>query len=128
MDAVKFLKDFYRMCGQYNGCAGCPLQLTSAKKQLSCHEFQRRLPNRVVNIVEKWSKEHPQKTRLDDFREKFPHFIPNEIGYPQMLPKSLGYCGAQNCLDCDYFEEQTRSIKDMPDWGCWDLPVDEEMP
>ena len=126
MDAVRFLKEFYRMCGKYKDCTGCPVKSIRAEKQLSCYGFQHRFPIQVVNIVEKWSKEHPQKTRLDDFKEKFPNFIQNEIGYPQMLPKSLGYCGAQDCLECDYFIEQVRDIKNSPDCRCWDLPVEDE--
>lgn len=126
MDAVRFLKEFYRMCGKYQDCTGCPVKSIRAEKQLSCYGFQHRFPIQVVNAVEKWSKEHPQKTRLDDFKEKFPNFIQNEIGYPQMLPKSLGYCGAQDCLECDYFIEQVRDIKNSPDCRCWDLPLEDE--
>lgn len=127
MDAVRFLKEMKRMCKFYESCDECSLKN---------NQFNTCLPSPagivldfvpdMVNAVEKWSKEHPQKTRLDDFKEKFPNFIQNEIGYPQMLPKSLGYCGAQDCLECDYFIEQVRDIKNSPDCRCWDLPLEDE--
>lgn len=39
----------------------------------------------VVPIVEKWSKEHPQKTRLDDLKEKYANANLNAHGFPDFV-------------------------------------------
>lgn len=70
MDAMKFIEERYRMCDYYrggnarSGCAECPV-------------FQMCVPARSVTAeyiaaVEKWSKEHPRKTRQDVFLEQWP--------------------------------------------------------
>lgn len=127
MNTVMFLKEFYRMCDRHNNCIGCPVRIRMESLNFeTCQLFQRKHPDIVVACVEDWCTAHPQKTRLDDFKEKFPNFIPNEFGYPQMLPRSLGYCGTKICLECDIFKKQIENIRNPPDWTCWDLPVDEE--
>jgi hypothetical protein len=54
MDAVKFMKEYKRLCDEYSACVGCPLG-----KFGNCTEAD---PEEMVKIVEEWSKEHPKKT------------------------------------------------------------------
>ena len=59
MDAVKFVREFRRMCRKYYLCANCPLDkmlLCDSNKELSQEEAER-----TVRIVEKWSKENPEE-------------------------------------------------------------------
>lgn len=106
MDAVKFIKERNRMCKFYNcncdkcGAHGiCYAQLTNIEK--------------LVAIVEKWSAEHPQKTMLQDFLEKFPNAELRRSGTPYCCPHDLGYKKRDKCSldDCVY---------------CWNRPVEEE--
>ena len=113
MDAVKFLKEFRRMCdtSSVDFCRGCPLK----GKPCSLTQGDRDL---MVMAVEKWSAEHPVKTRLTDFLEKFPNAP--LVGYekmPILLPASLGYCETTSCRDCEYYSRG--------DVFCWNLPLEE---
>lgn len=64
MDAVKFIKERNRMCRSFGwSCGGCP-----ADKNTCCDPFEWR--EELVTIVEKWSAEHPRKTRQDVFLEQ----------------------------------------------------------
>ena len=50
-----------------------------------------------VDIVEKWSEEHPIKTIKQDFLEKYPNAKKNQDGSPRFCPEQLGY--EVNCDD-----------------------------
>jgi hypothetical protein len=101
MDAVKYLKERNRMCDTFGlSCSGCPL----GNSVEDCDDLQRERPEKAVAIVEKWSKEHPQKTMLQDFLEKYPNAPKECTGEPHICPSHLGYeeymdC-EENCLDC----------------------------
>jgi hypothetical protein len=68
-------------------------------------------PEEAVKIIQKWSDEHPIKTRLYDLLEKYPNIPLGEDGEPDIYPNSLGYCG--NCMKCIKFTER----------HCWDEPL-----
>lgn len=64
MDAVKFLKEFGRMCSKHIGCKDCPLKegknLCLYNGYYSGKMSQEEL-ERAVEIVENWCKEYPEK-------------------------------------------------------------------
>lgn len=104
MDALKFLKEFDRMCGCYSGgfCAGCP-----RKEEPSCDSSTMSDEElaKLIGDVEQWSKEHPQRTRLQDLLEKYPNAKLNRSGYPTFCCQALGYCDKcdfeiKACKDC----------------------------
>ena len=110
MDALKFIKEFYRMCDCYSGgfCKGCP-----RKEEPSCDSSTMSDEElaKLINDVEKWSKEHPQRTRLQDLLEKFPKVEIDKEGLPFFCCARLGYvctCAQSTCKDC------------------WNMPVEEE--
>lgn len=109
MDAVKFLKEKERMCNYYNRkCEnGCPID-----GDFPCDFMILMNPNDIVNRVEQWSKEHPRKTRLQDFLEKFPKAKFNELGCPNVCCADLGYREK-----CSYNEYEI--CKD-----CWNKPIE----
>lgn len=60
-----------------------------------------------VDIVEKWSKEHPRKTMLSDLLEKLPNIPKDDYDLPYKLcPNNLGYekekyCRGRVVTPCD---------------------------
>lgn len=46
----------------------------------------------LENDVEQWSKDHPLRTRLQDFLEKYPDAELYDDGIPQVCCQLLGYC------------------------------------
>ena len=110
MDALKFVKEFKRMCHTYTEtmCKGCPREkcLKCAIEVLSDTGIKE-----LINDVEKWSKEHPQRTRLQDLLEKFPKAEIDKEGLPSFCCAKLGY--VCNCLK--------STCKD-----CWNMPVEED--
>lgn len=108
MDAVKFLKEWQRMCN-YILCDGCPLFVEcpyAEKDKMPCNvsDFEK-----IVQGVSDWSEKYPRKTRLQDFLEKYPNApFTNEL--PSACCKELGYI--QECPPCTCEE-------------CWNHPVEE---
>lgn len=76
MDAVRYLEETRRMCRFFShvACVGCPALIN----RQSCM-FADMIVNYgtkttdAVAIVEKWSKEHPCKTRQSVFLEQWPN-------------------------------------------------------
>ena len=114
MDAVRYIVEYDRMCRSFSDCRDCPIR-ARAPFPSSCQQFRVNNPEETVAIVEAWAKEHPQRTRLQDFLEKFPNASLGSSGTPRFLPRPFGYCGRETCQGCDH-------------WGssdCWTLPVEE---
>lgn len=121
MDAVKYLKEKWRMIenlesGRVKGCtrskcAICPLSINNNKTSKKCPEFERTEPEKVIALVEKWSKENPQKTMLQDFLEKYPN-APLIDRRPTVCPSSLGYVK----------EDEEKCYEDC--YWCWNRPLE----
>ena len=96
MDAVEYLIELKRLCNQYEGCHGCPFE---KEKSMCVIPAILEEPEKVVKTVEKWSEEHPVKTRQSEFLKMFPN-VPKLFGHVDICPKELGekivcdaYCG-----------------------------------
>lgn len=107
MDAVKFLKEKYRMTKQCNiFCKECPLGHPNNGLNVDCTLLEAGYTVKAVEIVKKWSDEHPQKTYLQDFVEKFPNCVKDEEGLPASCRKfiyplmSRKNCSGWSCSDC----------------------------
>lgn len=100
MDAVKYLKEKTRMCNSYNMCHRCGLGKVS-----ECNRIEDDNPEKAVEIVEKWSSEHPVRTRQSEFLKIFPDAM-DWSGVISICPKHLikGYeCpenGDAKCIKC----------------------------
>lgn len=116
MDAIKFLKEQVRMC-ENSDCSTCELHKNNNKTNVSCYRLANEYPNEAVAIVEKWSKEHPQKTILDDFLEKYPNAPTNkEYGFPlSICPSELGY--KNKCTNAEKYISGCAA--------CWSRPLSE---
>ena len=73
MDAVKYIKEKGRMCGSFTLCQGCEIDDEVRQTFGSCNDFICKFPENAVSIVEKWSSEHPPKTRQSEFLKMFPN-------------------------------------------------------
>lgn len=102
MDALKFLEECARMCGSVKECSSCPAHGTN------CYitgVLDSRNKEQLVSIVEKWSAEHPAKTRQSEFLNMFPNARLDEFGSLRICPidvdknMSCEKSGAR-CMDC----------------------------
>lgn len=116
MDAVKYFKEKARMSQNcYIGCDNCLLGVASDLSDVACVDFEQLKPDEAVKIVEEWAKAHPQKTRKQDFFEKYPNAPKDDKGYPKnTCCKELGYC-----MKCVY-------VAGSGCYDCWDEPPVEE--
>lgn len=100
MDALKFMKERRRMCDYYSRCSECP---RADEPNCNIEEISDEELENFVNTVEQWSKEHPQRTRLQDLLEKFPKVEIDKEGLPFFCCARLGYvctCAKSTCKDC----------------------------
>lgn len=70
MDAVKFINERRRMCDSYNICSECPIH---SDTKMDCDKYLNTNPENYVKTVEKWSDDHPVKTRQNEFLKMFPN-------------------------------------------------------
>lgn len=102
MDAVKYFEERERLLNSLGRkeslcmgvyCYDCPFHTNT-------HCIVQRIES--VEIVEKWSAEHPQKTILQDFLEKYPNAIMRKENDPCSCAQFLGYVKdcKRPCEDC----------------------------
>ena len=111
MDAVKFLVTRDRMCRSFNGrCNGCEVNDRMGVDDM-CVYYMDKHPQEVVEIVERWGKEHPLKTRQSELLKMFPRASMTSNGTIDFCPESFDeefacpekgkfYRGERECPDC----------------------------
>lgn len=117
MDTLKFMKEYRRMCNYYPRCFECP---RADEPNCNIEEMSDEELENFVNTVEQWSKEHPQRTRLQDFLEKYPDAEVLPDGQPVICCARLGYreyCGKS-------FDDNHKEFKVC--FNCWNMPVEED--
>lgn len=88
------------------GCSNCPLCSINNNKGQSCTAFEMFYPEKAIEIVQRWSDEHPRKTYLNGLLENYPNTRLDEDGTPHKLcPWHLGLmsvnsCRNNNCVNC----------------------------
>lgn len=93
-------------------CSDCPLcsKNNGISEYISCISFEMYHPEKAIEIVQRWSDEHPQRTYLSELLEHYP----NVQLYDTELPK--GVCpynlGLTDIDDCD-----NNCAK------CWNQPI-----
>lgn len=114
MDAVEYIKALRRLCKMQKICNGCPLRdncdcIADLCDGASCDEAEK-----GVQIVEKWAKDHPVKTRQIEFLKMFPNaktmggvivICPN---YIDSAYRNVEYCDHSFCEECckKYWSEE----------------------
>lgn len=87
----------------------CPLHRLNNGSGYGCATFISHEPERAVEILQKWSDENPVKTRLDDFKEKYPNYFREpKDDTPNVCCRYLGYIDKCPLTKCS---------------KCWDMPL-----
>ena len=110
MDAVEYLKTIKRMCELHKPiCWGednhtpCELRIKANAKGMSCSDYATTFSEEAVEIVEKWSKALPKKTRQSEFLKMFPETLISE-GVLEIYPCKL--VGSKlNSEECHSYDE-----------------------
>lgn len=93
------IADYARMCKVHGGrCSTCPLNDLKDEYIRNCAGVLSIRTNKASAIIDKWCAEHPQKTYLQDFLEKFPNVRIRATGEPVVCRK---YIYGGNCTDGD---------------------------
>lgn len=91
------------------GCSNCPLCSINNNKGQSCTAFEMLYPEKAIEVVQRWSDEHPQRTYLSEFLKNYPNAPLDDNGTPKgVCPRALGLMDIDDC-DC---------IK------CWNQPIE----
>ena len=100
MDAVKFLEEAKRMCESYEECEACPANADGFDdcRIDNMHDID---AENAVNIVEKWAKEHPKKTRQSVFLEQYPETAIDAYGVIHICPLAISATHRDSNGDCD---------------------------
>ena len=107
MDAVEYVKQRERMCDYYGDCDKCP-----AKTVIGCANILK-IPQ-MVSIVEQWAKEHPVKTRQNEFLKMYPDAEIGDDGYLSIAPCQLdvGLIHGKSQKDCENREVCDKCRRD----------------
>lgn len=108
---VNYLKEKQRMCNLV-GCLNCPLGRENNGKGMFCTRFTPCYPEEAVEIVQRWSDEHPQKTYLSEFLKNYPNAPLVPDGTPEICLRKLGLTDINTCRVGDCVE-------------CWNQPIKE---
>ena len=101
MDAVMFFKEWKRMCRSSKKCLSCSIG-ESAGVPTVCSNVVKEEPEKYVAMVEKWSAEHPMKTRQSEFLKMFPNaYIRN--GVIRICPRKIDQNSitSEECEECE---------------------------
>ena len=108
MDILEFMKESVRLCNSMERCAECLLRGHCVFDMDTAADNAK--IKKVIEIVEKWSKEHPVKTRWQLLCEQYPSI--EESIKKCLCCRKFGYdCPMCGIIDCEQ---------------CWNLPIEEE--
>ncbi len=96
-------------------CSVCPLcsENNGTSGLVSCTAFEMLYPKKAIEIVQKWSDEHPQRTYLTEFLEHYPNAELDENGIPKICLWKLGLPAIEerNCIEGDCIKCWNEIIK-----------------
>lgn len=75
------IDDYARMCKFYDDCKKCPIGTCNNLMGITCDYLIRTHTDKANEIILKWIKEHPIKTRQSEFLKMFPNAekLPNNV-------------------------------------------------
>lgn len=88
MDAVKFVKEYLRMCTKVDECEDCPVCKTDFCT-VPAKERSQESAEEIVELVEEWSAAHPRKTRQSVFLEQYPEARIDDNGVLDVCPAPI---------------------------------------
>lgn len=101
------------MCICKHDCTDCPLGIKNNGKSVTCTDLEVLYPEKAIEIVQKWSNEHPPKTYLSELLKAFPNSPLNTNGIPKLCPHHLGLINIDDC----------RPDRDCA--KCWNQSIEE---
>lgn len=94
-------------------CVDCPLGTTNNGINVLCSDLEMLYPEKAIEIVQKWSDEHPQRTYLTEFLKHYPNAQLRIDGIPKgVCPYALGLTDIDDCDD--------NCVE------CWNQPIEIE--
>lgn len=95
-------------------CTNCLLSSYNNGDGICCTDFEMLYPKKAIEIVQKWSDAHPQKTFLTEFLKNYPNAPLDDDGTPKgICPRALGLMDIDDCDDnCIKCWNQPMPIKD----------------
>lgn len=109
MEFKEAMRIWKRMCEAHKTCSKCGMATCDPAM---CRPWVYDNPVKAEAILAKWAEEHPEKTIMDDFFEKFPKALKRNSGItPRSCAVDLGY--VEHCAnggDCA---------------ACWRRPLEE---
>lgn len=122
MDAAKYLKEICRMCDSIEECTDCPFYRYSITFpcKIKTARAKHKGIEKCVSIVEKWSADHPVKTRQSEFLKMFPNAPLHESGSLTICPLDVDHdakCSEKQgarCIDCrkEYWFTEVSNERD----------------
>lgn len=120
MDALKFAKQKRRMCLSFPMCEECPFKGISCNVGYTNKSIEH--DKKIIDAVEKWAAEHPEKTRQSEFLKMFPNAPLDENGISKVFP-----CKIDESYGKD--EQKANCCKGKPCDACrrefWLTPLEE---
>lgn len=96
-------------------CTDCPLSRFNNNEKIICSELELFHSETAVQIVQRWSDEHPQKTYLSELLKYFPKVELNNKGLPKWIcPHELGLNEIEDCGGTDNYCAE-----------CWNQPIED---
>lgn len=93
-------------------CTNCLLSSYNNGDGICCTDFEMLYPEKAIEIVQKWSDEHPRKTYLSEFLKNYPNAPLDDDGAPKgVCPHTLGLTNIDDCDD--------NCVK------CWNQPIED---
>lgn len=100
-----------RTCGIR--CEDCPLVPANNGKDVTCIELEMLYPEKAIELIQKWSDEHPPKTFLTEFLKHYPNAQLRIDGIPKgVCPYALGLINRDDCQKKDH-----NCVE------CWNQPI-----
>lgn len=87
-EKLRMTKKHKRKYGGYLcelNCTDCPLSSSNngSSDMMSCSDFEALYPEKAIEIVQRWSDEHPQRTYLSELLKIFPNTPLKDDGTPK---------------------------------------------
>lgn len=98
-------------------CSECPLSILNngTSERMTCVTFETLYPEKAISAIQRWSDEHPQKTFLTEFLEKYPNAELRIDGIPKgVCPYALGLINRDDCQKKDH-----NCVE------CWNQPIED---
>lgn len=70
-------------------CEECPLSSMNNGEGIVCSDFETCYPEKAIEIVQRWSNAHPQKTYLTELLDKYPNVLLNDDARPKVYATSV---------------------------------------